>query len=329
MPLALITGATGFIGQYLLRDLLTQGWQCHVLARTDRPELRERGSDVEIIRGDVTQPETLRSITANVDVVFHLAGVGHVAAVTEADLQRFRAINVEGTRHMLAACVEHPVQRFVHVSSTAAMGLPDTNEINETTAVHPRTPYQRSKWEAEEVVRSFAAQSNVPATIVRPCMVYGPGGQGEFLKICRLIKRGVLPKVGRSLNRMPAVYVTDVSAALLAAAERGRVGETYLIAGGSYPLEEIRAQVLQALHLSRPVIPVPYSVAIFGAGTIEWISRVLKRPPIVSRQNIRSVSASRWFNTAKAERELSFVAQVDLAHGVPPTIDGYRQSQLL
>jgi nucleoside-diphosphate-sugar epimerase len=329
MPLALITGATGFIGQYLLHDLQARGWQCRVLARTDRPELRERGSDVEIIKGDVTQPETLRSIAADVNVVFHLAGAGHVAAVSESDLQRFRAINVEGTRHMLAACVEHPVQRFVYVSSTAAMGLPDTNEIDETTAARPRTPYQRSKWEAEEVVRSFAAQSSMPATIVRPCMVYGPGGQGEFLKICRLIKRGILPKVGRSLNRMPAVYVTDVSAALLAAAERGRVGETYLIAGGSYSLEEIRARVLKALNLSRPVIPVPYGAAILGAGLIEGISRVLKRPPIVSRQNIRSVSASRWFNTAKAQRELDFVAQVDLAHGVPLTIDWYRENQLI
>ena len=102
MTTALITGATGFIGQYLLHDLLDAGWQCRVLTRSAWPDLAQSG--VEVVRGDITQPVSLTGVADDVDVVFHLAGAGHVAAVSSKAYAEFRAINVEGVKNLIAVC---------------------------------------------------------------------------------------------------------------------------------------------------------------------------------------------------------------------------------
>jgi nucleoside-diphosphate-sugar epimerase len=318
MTTALITGATGFIGQYLLRDLLTLGWRCRVLTRTDRPELTRSG--VEVFRGDITVRSSLKGAVDDIDVVFHLAGAGHVAAVSAEARAHFRAVNVTGVANLLDLCRGWPVRKFVHFSSTAAMGLIKAETLVEDSPPQPHTPYQLSKREGEEVVLHSWQKFNVPAVIIRPCMVYGPGGTGEFAKICRWIAKGIFPRVGRGPSYTPLIHARDVALGARLAAERGRPGEVYLLVGESLPVAEMRRIVLHALHLRRPYPYVPLRVALTGAALLEWITQRLGKVPPLSRANIISMATGRRFSIDKARNELGFTPQHLLADSAPEVL---------
>ncbi len=107
-------------------------------------------------------------------------------------------MNVKGTKALLVACGEAGVGRFIHFSSTAAMGLIKAEKIDESIPCNPQTPYQKSKCQSERVALEVGKQLSIEVIVLRPCMVYGPGGKGEFHKFYRLIRRGVFPRVGWS-----------------------------------------------------------------------------------------------------------------------------------
>ena len=327
---ALVTGGTGFIGQHLLRALRERGVGCRALARPESDTAALAGLDIEWARGDLTDPASLRGIAAGVDVVYHLAATGHVAALTEEEYRRFRQVNVEGTRNLLAACQGERLSRFVHFSSTAAMGTIRRKRIDETTPCQPITPYQKSKRESELAALAAWRQWGVPVVALRPCMVYGPGGAGEFVKFCRLFARGVFPRVGRGANLTPLVHVADVVQAAWLAGERGRPGEVYLVAGErSYPLAELRAEILAALGLRRPYLYLPLWLALAGAGALEIMSKITGGAPPVTRRNILSTTASRVFDIGKARAELGYRPAVALQKGVRETVGWCQERGLL
>jgi len=327
---ALVTGGAGFIGQRLLRRLAEQGVACRALVRPGRDTSALAGLGIEWVTGDLTDPASLRGRAAAVDVVYHLAAVGHVAAQTEEDYQRFRRVNVEGTRNLLRACQGERLSRFVHFSSTAAMGAIHRERIDETTPCQPATPYQKSKREGEQAALAAWRESGVPALALRPCMVYGPGGAGEFLKFCRLFARGLFPRVGRGPNLTPLVHVEDVVQAAILAGERGRPGEVYLVAGErSSPRAALRAEVLAALDMRRPYIYTPLWLALAGAWALETMGRVAGRVPPVTRRNILSTTASRVFDISQARAELGYRPSVALAEGVRESGRWFREKGLL
>lgn len=326
----LLTGGTGFIGQHLLRALCAAGHSCRVLARPESDLTPLADLTLEVVRGDVTDPPSLRGIADGMDVVYHLAAAGHVSAQSADAYARFRALNVDGTRHLIAACRGSGISRFIHFSSTAAVGTVRRPIIDETTPCQPRTPYQRSKYESEQVVVAAWQEDRFPAVILRPCMVYGPGGKGEFLKICRLMARGIFPRVGSGANLTPIVHVRDVVQAASKAATRARPGEVYLVASAqSYPAATIRHHVLATLGLRRPYPYVPLWLALAGAHGLETVARWAGRTPPVTRQNIRSTVADRIFDISKAQRELDYQPSVLLEEGIRETVAWFRHEGVL
>jgi len=326
----LVTGGTGFIGRYLLRALCAAGHGCRVLARPGSDLAPLADLALEVVRGDVTDPASLRGIADGMDVVYHLAAAGHVSAQSSDAYARFRALNVEGTRHLIAACHGSGISRFIHFSSTAAVGTVRRPIIDETTPCQPQTPYQRSKHESEQVVLAAWQQDRFPAAILRPCMVYGPGGKGEFLKICRLMARGVFPRVGRGANLTPIVHVRDVAQAAVRAATRARPGEVYFVASAqSYPAATLRRHVLAALGVRRRYPYVPLWLALAGAHGLETVARWTGRTPPVTRQNIRSTVADRVFDISKAQRELGYQPAMPLDEGIRETIAWFRREGVL
>ena len=123
-----------------------------------------------------------------IDTVYHLAAAGHVAAVSKQAERSFFDLNVQGTKNLIKACGRNDVRRFFHFSSTAAMGLIKRPIIDETVECNPQTPYQKSKYQSELIAFETGKEQGIEVIVFRPCMVYGPGGKGEFLMFCRLIK---------------------------------------------------------------------------------------------------------------------------------------------
>jgi nucleoside-diphosphate-sugar epimerase len=323
----LITGGTGFIGRHLTRQLLARGEACRLLVRrtSDTNEFNRR-ADVELCVGDITDPDTLRCVTRDVRRVFHLAACGHVAAQSEEAYQMFVRMNVDGTRNVMRMCAGQGIEKFVHFSSTAAMGLIRKAITDESDRPEPVTPYQRSKLASERAALELAVELGISTVIVRPCMVYGIGGHGEFRKISTLMRRGLFPRLGRGRNLTPLVHVRDVVQGAIKAAERGRAGEVYLLTSArSLELDRMRELVMAAWDQQAvyPYFPVSamYAVAAF----FEWWARLRGTTPVVTRRNIASTVWDREFSIDKARRDLGYEPTVSFEQGIAETIKWFKE----
>ena len=320
----LITGGTGFVGRHLVRALIEKGALVRMLVRKTSKieEFKELG--IELVHGDTTKRDSLQGIAKDIDVVYHLAAMGHVSAISKAAYQRFFDVNVNGTNNLAEECCNNKVDKFIHFSSTAAMGLIKKPLVDETMPCRPSTPYQKSKYESEKTILTNWKEKGLPAVILRPCMIYGAGGTGEFTKICRLIKKGLFPKVGRGKNLTPMVYVDDVVQAAILAGERGIPGETYLIASdNSFELDRIRDLILKELGIKRIYPCVPTTLSKIGAWGIESLAKTFGFTPIVTYQNIDSTATDRVFNISKAKRQLGYNPKTSLKDGIRKTLNWY------
>ena len=321
----LITGATGFIGPHLIRKLTGEGHFCRCLVRsTSNTEyLKTRG--VELIKGDITRPESLAGIADSIDRVLHMATLGHMSnfSVTES---MFEAINVQGTRNIMAEASRAGVERIVHCSTVAAMGICQDDPATEESVCNPHHPYGRSKLQAEQIVLGMVKEKNLPAVIIRFSMVYGPGDPRDILKLTRLARKGLFPRIGRRPKLTPLIHVDDAIQGLLLAAENGRMGETYLITNRqSLPFDSIRKIIQQALGIHRLPLYLPEWAALAAASFIEKSFPVLGKVPPVARKNIESTLADRVFSIDKASREIGFNPQIDPTEGLKKTVQWYKQ----
>lgn len=320
----LVTGASGFIGPYLVKRILSEGHFCRCLVRDPRKIELGPSDRLEIVKGDVTRPETLQGIADGIDRVLHLATLGHMSNFKVAP-EMFEAVNVAGTRHILQAALEAGVERVVHCSSVAAMGICEDNPATEESACNPHHPYGKSKLKGEEVVRAFAARG-LPACILRFSMVYGPGDWRDMLKLTRMAKKGLFPRVGNRPKLTPLIHVQDAVEAVLRAVEKGKSGETYLITNArSEPFDRLREMILEGLGIRRPALFVPEKLALGLATLAESIFTRLGKVPPVSRKNIESTLADRVFSIEKARKELGFMPKVDPEEGIRETVRWYRQ----
>jgi len=320
----LITGATGFMGPYVIRRLLDRGDQCRCLVRSKKAEAFLDEYPVELHRGDVTRAETLQGAAEGVDVVLHLATLGHMSNFTVTE-SMFHAVNIEGTRHVMAEALRGGAERVVHCSSVAAMGICPEVPADENSPCRPHHPYGRSKLRGEEEVRRMVSDNGLPAVIVRFSMVYGPGDWRDILKLTRMAQKGMFPMVGRKPKLTPLIHVRDAVRGLLMAAEKGRPGETYLMTNrDSIPFDDLRKILQAALGVRRIPVYVPEWAALAAATVIEKSFGVLGKAPPVARKNIESTLADRSFSIDKAAGELGFEPEVDPKAGLTETVAWYR-----
>ena len=320
----LITGATGFIGPYLLERLISEGHTCRCLVRPGSDIKVTQHPAVEIVSGDITQPETLTGIGEGMDYLLHLATLGHMSNFTVTE-EMFEAINVSGTRNIMAEALKAGIKKIVHCSSVAAMGICDDLPATEESTCNPHHAYGRSKLKAEKLVQKMAAEENLPAAIVRFSMVYGPGDPRDILKLTRMAKRGTFPQIGSKPKLTPLIHAEDAVSGLLLAADCGRVGEIYLLTNkNSVPFDNIRKIIQKALGSRRPTIHIPESVALGLATMIEKTFTLVGKTPPVARKNIESTLADRVFSIAKAQKELGFEPRIDPAKGLEETVIWYK-----
>jgi nucleoside-diphosphate-sugar epimerase len=326
---ALVTGGTGFVGRYLVKSLLTEGHACRLLVRptSDRGAFANEPA-VEYRPGDLLDPQSLTGIAEGVDDVYHLAAEGHVSAISEAAFRRFVDVNVNGTAGLLRACKGYPVRKFVHFSSTAAMGLIRKDRIDETDVPRPATPYQKSKLQSEQTVLTLGAELGIPTVVLRPCMIYGVGGQGEFHKFCRLMLKGRFPRLHLGCNRAPLVHVRDVVQGAMLAADRGHPGQVYLIASeDSVDLAEVHRLVNEVYGKKSSYPYIPWPVAYGLAWAAEGWAQLTSRVPLATRRNILSTAANRRFSIAKARDELGYRPQIGFHEGIQETIQWFKEME--
>jgi dihydroflavonol-4-reductase len=319
----LITGATGFLGPYLVRRLATNGSECRCLVRNGADTSKLELNGVETVVGDITQPETLTGLADDVDCLLHMATLGHMNNYTVTE-QMFEQINVMGTINIMTEALRAGVPKVIHCSSVAAMGICQDNPATEQSACNPHHPYGRSKLRAEQEVLRLVTERRLPASIVRFSMIYGPGDPRDMLTLTRMAKKGLWPTIGSRPKLTPLIHADDAAQGLLLAAEKGKPGEIYLITNRqSEPFDRLRRIISKGLGIWRPPIYVPEWAALGLASAVERSFALVGKQPPVARKNIESTLADRVFSTEKAQREIGFEPKIGVKAGLEQTVQWY------
>jgi len=305
--LAFVTGGTGFVGGAVVRQLLAAGHTVRALVRPGTNTRQLDGLPVEQIAGTLADAASLRRGMVGSDWVCHVAALysywGH-------PWEEFYQTNVEGTRRVLAAAGEAGVRRIVYTSSIATLGLPPgdapANEDTPVTLADKIGHYKRSKFLAEEVARDFARQG-LPVVIVNPAAPVGVGDHkptptGQM--IVDFLQGRMFGYVDTGMN---IVDVEDVAAGHLLAAERGRVGERYILGGENLTLKQVLD--LLAEVSGRPLVRwrIPHSVALAWAYVDVALARLNRRHvPAATPDKVRLSRQKEYYDSSKAVRELGF-----------------------
>lgn len=303
MKPTLVTGATGFVGWHVARCLLERGDRLRVLVR-DPARLRELDG-VEAVQGDLRDAASLERAASGCGVVYHVAADYRLWTRHPGEMHRS---NVEGTRHLLNAARQAGVERVVYTSTVGCVGIPAEGIGDEQTPVgieDMKGPYKRSKFLAERVALEFA-ESGFPVVIVNPT---APVGDHDFKptptgKIVVDFTRGAMPAyLDTGLN---VVDVRDVALGHLAACERGRVGERYILGAENLTLERIFVILAEALGRPAPKVKVPYAVAYaVGMVSTAWAA-VTGKEPLAPLDGVKMARKKMWVRQDKAVRELGF-----------------------
>jgi len=302
----LVTGASGFLGSHLARLLIERGEQVRVLVRnTSSTRLLEELSAERVV-GDLRDSQTLDRAIRNVRVVYHVAADYRLWERNPAEIYDS---NVMGTRNLLDAARRAGVSRFIYTSTVATVavpqsgGLPDESTI--TSVDDMIGVYKRSKWLAEQEVQRAAA-GGLPVVIVNPTTPVG-AGDSKPTPTGRIIVdflNGRMPAyVDAGLNFVP---VEDAAAGHLLAAERGRVGERYILGGENLTLKQVLDMLSRVSGKPAPRVRLPHAVAMAAGYVDAAISRLTGREPRVPLDGVRMSRHSMFVSGEKARRELSF-----------------------
>ena len=322
----LITGSTGFVGPHLVRKLVSLGHRCKCLVRSASKAKALQEVDVELVEGDVTEAETLQGLADGMECVLHLATLGHMNNF-RVEESMFDAVNVQGTINVMREALRAGVGKVVHCSTVAAMGICRDFPATEKSPCNPHHPYGRSKLRAEQSVLHMVSDEGLPAVIIRFSMVYGQGDWRDILRLTRLAKKGLFPRIGNRPKLTPLIHVDDAIQGLLLAAERGGTGEIYLITNRqSEPFDRIRRIIQESLRVTRIPIYVPEWAALTAATLAEKTFTFMGKTPPITRKNIESTLVNRVFSIDKARRELGFEPKVDPDKGLRDTVLWYSEN---
>ncbi len=192
MTTALVTGATGFIGQHLVQRLLQENYQVRALARPS-PLQRNWPANVDLIEGDIRDAAKMKEAAAGANLVFHLAGRTHALSQWGEDDAAYRPVNVEGTRNVLEGALAGGAQALVFFSTVKVFGDETAECRDETAPPCPSTPYGRSKAEAEDLVKDYARTTGLRGISLRLPMVYGPNNKGNIQRMIWAIDHHLFP----------------------------------------------------------------------------------------------------------------------------------------
>lgn len=322
----LVTGATGFIGRHLVARLRQDGYVVRALAHDPGwPTTCLEG--IESVVGDVCDAQAMKTVAAGCDVVFHLAGKAHVLTEVRGDEEQYRAVNVEGTRHVLEGAVAGGARRFVLFSSVKAMGEGGDRCLNETFEGPPETPYGRSKLEAERLVLDGGQRAGLHVSCLRLPLVYGPGIKGYLYQMIAAIDRGFFPPLPEAGNRRSLVSVSNVAeASLLAAGAPVANGSCYIVTDSrAYSTRELYDVICRGLGKSAHGWHVPLGAlkAMGKAGDV--IGLVRGKRFLFDSDALEKLVGSAWYSSEKMSRELGYQPAITLEDAMPEMIVWYRQ----
>ena len=326
-----VTGASGFVGANLVHELVARGHQVKALLR-DGADLRGlQGLAFDSIPGDLSDRGRLTAAMRGCDWCFHVAASYHLWL---RDYAPMYAANVEGTRHVLEAAASAGCSRIIYTSTVGCIGLPRSlngtllpaDETAPVSAAQMSNHYKRSKWEAELAARELAARG-LPVVIVNPSAPIGPRDvkptpTGKI--IVDFLNRKMPAYLDTGLNW---VHVRDVAIGHILAAEKGRVGERYILGNteGNWTMRQAFAVLQEITGVAAPNLQIPYFAALAAAHVDEMISRMTGKPPTAPLAGVRMARYKMFFDPGKAVRELG-LPQTPSRQALADAVDWFQKN---
>jgi 2-alkyl-3-oxoalkanoate reductase len=315
----LITGGTGFLGRHVARLLLNLGHQVRLMGRdfTESSDLIAAGAVP--LRADLRDHAAVILACAGADAVVHAGAL----SAPWGPRRDFLAINLGGTAAVIAGCRRHAISRLVVVSSPAVVFTGRDHHNTTESAPYPRRPssiYAHSKRLAEELVR---AAPDVPAVILRPKAIFGPGDRALLPRIVAAARAGRLPQIGHGRNLVDVTYVENVAHAInLALTADAAIGRTYHITNDEHvPLWDLIREVLRRLGLPVRLRTVPLSVMLAVATAMESRAAITGHEPLLTRYSVAILARTQTYDISAARRDLGYAPLVSVEAGVAKTLN--------
>jgi dihydroflavonol-4-reductase len=305
-----VTGASGFIGANLVHELVARGHKVKALLRSGSDTRGLAGVEYERVEGDITDRARLKEAMFGCDWCFHVAASYHLWLKDYAPMY---AANVEGTRNVLETAASAGCSRIVYTSTVGCIGYPissngritPSDETVPVSEAQMTNHYKRSKWQAEQVAIQLA-RKGLPVVIVNPSAPVGPRDvkptpTGQVL--VDFLNRKMPAYLDTGLNW---VHVQDVAIGHILAAEKGGLGERYILGNtdGNWTMQEAFAVLQELTGIPAPKTRIPYFVALTAAHVDETLSAITGKPPKAPLAGVRMAKYKMFFNPAKAIREL-------------------------
>lgn len=326
-----VTGASGFIGANLVHELVARGHQVKALLRPGSDTRGLRGAEFERVDGDLGDTGRLAAAMRGCEWCFHVAASYHLWL---PDYRPMYAANVEGTRAVIEAAAAAGCARIVYTSTVGCIGLPKatngrmipTDETAPCSETQMSNHYKRSKWQAEQVALELARKGR-PVVIVNPSAPVGPRDAkptptGQV--IVDFLNRAMPAYLETGLNW---VHVRDVAVGHILAAEKGRVGERYILgnAEGNWTMAEAFTTLQEITGVPAPRARIPYFVALMAAYANEALAAVSGKPPKAPLAGVRMAKYKMFFNPAKAVQELG-MPQTPPRQALAEAVEWFREN---
>lgn len=324
----LVTGGTGFTGKALVQRLLGLGHEVVALDYKEglrTQELRDWGA--EVILGSVTDKDVVRRAMRNVELVHHVAAAFREMNVPDS---YYHEVNVGGTRNVLEAALAAGARKVIYCSTCGVHGNVDHPPAGEDAPIQPADYYQRTKWEAEPMVRDFN-QRGLETVILRPAAIYGPGDPERFFLIFKRVAKGTFPMFGNGKTYYHPLYIDNLIDAFILAMENGRGhGEAYLIADEQYlEIEDLVRRVGRALEVDVKVPHLPVWPVVAAGHVVEKVCKPFGITPPLFPRRVDWYRQNRAFKIDKAKRDLGYAPKVDIDEGLRRTAEWYRREGYL
>ncbi len=321
-----ITGASGHVGSCLCRDLLKSGYNIKALFHKDNTGIKDL--DIEIVKGNLLDKNSLKKLVQDVDIVIHL---GAVISINGSDHENLIRTNVGGTQNIINCSLEAGVSRFIHFSSVHALDsepLDETMDETRPLVTSSKMLYETTKAQGEQLIAK-AVKAGLNAVTLNPCAIIGPCDyRPSYLgqAIIKIAQNNLPMLVQGGYNW---VDVRDISNAAISAITKGRAGERYILSGNWYSLKEISEMVSKITGHKTPGFVCPTSIAKLGVPFITLYAKLANEDPLYTNDSLDVLKKSnKNISNLKAQKELGYSAR-QLYDTLDDTLKWYKENNYM
>lgn len=327
-----VTGSTGFIGKFLIKRLIKEKYEVVALVRNESAKQSMKKLGVEAAIGDISNQKEFLDCLKQAEVVVHLAAIRS----NWGDEKEFNRINSQSIANLFIK--NSKIKHVIITSSVYAMGKLDKLPADETASVHALDLYGKSKKLAEQKTKECSIKNNIPYTIIRPSIVYGPEDNdlGMIVKMIKLIKEGKFIIIGDGKNLLHLIYIDDlIDGFMRVIKSRGR-NETYIMASQEpIKLNDLVLLIQKNLRIKKRIKRIPWAVAYIAAMIFETFYNLgykllpilFKNEPLLSVMKVRTLTGNWFYDISKAKKDLGFNPKVSYDTGIKKVVDWYLKNE--